>query len=191
MPRVLYVSTVAEGAYAHTSRQHAGDVIAALGQAAGAFTVTVTEDVSLLTAANLANYDAVVFFTAGELPIGADQKAALLQFVSGGKGFVGIHSATDTFYTWPEYGDLIGGYFENHPWDQAATIRVEDQVHRSTKHLGASFAITDEIYVKTRQPPGAAARGGSRPASSCVSTNWLDSPDSLDSLDSLVRNWMR
>jgi type 1 glutamine amidotransferase len=146
MPRVLYVSAVAAGAFAHDSRHHAGDVIAAIGQATGAFTVTQTEDVTQLTAANLATYDALVFFTAGELPINADQKTALLQFVSGGKGFVGIHSATDTFYTWPEYGDMIGAYFENHPWDQAATIRVEDQAHRSTQHLGASFAITDEIY---------------------------------------------
>jgi type 1 glutamine amidotransferase len=145
-PRVLYVSTVAAGAFAHESRHHAGDVIAALGQSSGAFTVTATEDVAQLTAANLATYDALVFFTAGELDISADQKAALLQFVSSGKGFVGVHSATDTFYTWPEYGDLIGGYFENHPWDQAATIRVEDQSHRATQHLGASFSIVDEIY---------------------------------------------
>src|SRR5689334_24767287 len=41
---------------------------------------------------------------------------------------------------------MIGAHFINHPWDQAATIKVEDQTHRSTKHLGASFVITDEIY---------------------------------------------
>jgi len=148
IPRVLYVSAVDPvTGFAHESRLHAGDVITALGQSSGAFAVTATEDLTLLNAPNLANYDAVVFFTDGELQIDANQKAALLQFVSSGKGFVGIHSATDTFRTtWPEYGDMLGGVFENHPWDQLATITVEDQTNRSTKHLGASFAITEEIY---------------------------------------------
>jgi type 1 glutamine amidotransferase len=146
VPRVLYLSTVAAGAFAHPSRTHAGEVIAALGQSSGAFSVTLSEDVAQLSPANLATYDAVIFFTAGELPIGDIEKNALLQFVSGGKGFIGIHSATDTFYTWPAYGDMIGAYFENHPWDRAASIRVEDQNHRATRHLGAAFTITDELY---------------------------------------------
>jgi type 1 glutamine amidotransferase len=145
IPRVLYLSHAA--GFAHESRQHAGQVIAALGQSSGAFTVTATEDVGTLTAANLANYDAVIFFTSGELPITDQQKAALLQFVSAGKGFIGVHSATDTFHdSWPEYKNLIGGEFETHPWTQLATIRVEDQAHRSTHHLGASFQINDELY---------------------------------------------
>ena len=63
------------------------------------------------------------------------QKAALLAFVAGGKGFIGVHSATNTFYTWPEYGALIGGYMANHPWvDIPATLRVEDTAHPSTAH---------------------------------------------------------
>ncbi len=144
VPRVLYLSHSA--GFAHVSRTHAGAVIAALGQSSGAFAVTQTEDVGQLTAENLATYDAVVFFTSGELPISPAQKTALLEFVSGGKGFIGVHSATDTFYTWPEYGEMIGGYFENHPWTELATIRVEDQTHRATRHLGASFDIDDEIY---------------------------------------------
>ena len=57
-----------------------------------------------------------------------------------------MHSATDTLYNWPEYGDLIGGYFQTHPWTQNVTIRVEDREHRATRHLGSSFAINDEIY---------------------------------------------
>jgi type 1 glutamine amidotransferase len=152
-PQILFLTAVGEGAFAHESRIHAGEVIASLGQATGAFTVTRGEDLTQLTSTNLAHYDAVVFFTAGDLNIDANQKAALLQFVSSGKGFVGVHSATDTFHgqpnpanAWPEYSDMIGGIFETHPWDQAVTIKVEDQTHRSTRHLGASFSITDEIY---------------------------------------------
>ncbi len=33
-----------------------------------------------------------------------------------GKGFVGIHAALDTNYKWPEYGEMIGGWFDQHPW---------------------------------------------------------------------------
>ena len=46
----------------------------------------------------------------GELPMDALQEAALTGFVRAGGGFIGVHSATDTFYMWPEYRDLIGGW---------------------------------------------------------------------------------
>jgi type 1 glutamine amidotransferase len=142
--RVLYLSHSA--GFVHESRIKAGQVITQIGQATGAFTVTTTEDPGLINAANLANYEAVVFYTSGELPFSDAQKTALLQFVATGKGFIGLHSATDTLYNWPEYGDLIGGYFQTHPWTQGVTIRVEDREHRATKHLGSSFTIGDEIY---------------------------------------------
>jgi type 1 glutamine amidotransferase len=143
-PRVLYLSHSA--GFVHDSRVHAGQVITQLGQSTGAFTVTSTEDPAQINAANLANFDAVVFFTSGELPFNDAQKAALLSFVRSGKGFVGFHSATDTLYNWPEYGTLIGGYFQTHPWTQPVTLRVEDRNHRATRHLGSSFTINDEIY---------------------------------------------
>src|ERR1700747_2411035 len=53
-------------------------------------------------------------------------KTALLNFVRSGRGFLGVHSATDTFYTWPDYLELVGGYFNGHPWHQAVTIEVVD-----------------------------------------------------------------
>jgi type 1 glutamine amidotransferase len=144
VPKILYISHAA--LFAHESRYHAGDVLIALGQSSGAFTVTSTDDVSTLTAANLANYDGLAFFTSGELPITGSQKAAILQFVSAGKAFIGLHGAADTFYAWPEYGVMLGGYFENHPWTEDITINVEDQAHRSTRHLGPSFSIFAETY---------------------------------------------
>ena len=56
------------------------------------------------------------------------QKKDLLSFVhDDGKGFVGVHSAIDTFYKWPEYGEMIGGYFNDHPWGVFdAPVIVED-----------------------------------------------------------------
>ena len=78
--------------------------------------------------------------------VSAKSNLALIEFVRGGKGFAGIHSATDTFYKWPEYGELIGGYFDGHPWHEEITVRVEDEAHTITSDLGNQFVITDEIY---------------------------------------------
>ncbi len=82
----------------------------------------------------------------GELELSEQQKADFLDFVRSGKGFAGVHSATDTFYQWPEYGRMIGAYFDSHPWNQIVSIRVEDPIHQATAHLGATFQIADEIY---------------------------------------------
>lgn len=141
--RVLYLTQSA--AFAHPVLPHSEAVFTRIAKASG-LEVTVSRDASTLTAAALAEYDAVVFFTTGELPLDAAQKAALLAWVRGGGGFVGVHSATDTFYEWPEYLGLIGGYFDGHPWHQEVTVRVEDREHPATRHLGASFRIHDEIY---------------------------------------------
>ena len=144
LPRVLYVTQSA--GFAHPVLPLSEEVLPALGREHGAFEADVTRDASILTADLLARYEAVVFYTTGELPMDAGQQAAFLDFVRGGGGFAGIHSATDTFYEWPEYGALIGGYFDNHPWRQEVGVRVENQDHAATRHLGARFRISDEIY---------------------------------------------
>jgi uncharacterized protein len=142
--RILYVTQSA--GFKHDVLPLSAQILQDVGRRAGAFDVTATDDSSLVTRDALARYDAVVFFTTGELPMSADQKAALLEFVRAGKGFVGIHSATDTFYNWPEYGALVGAYFDGHPWHQTVTLRVEDGAHPTTSALPASFALNDEIY---------------------------------------------
>jgi uncharacterized protein (TIGR03437 family) len=88
----------------------------------------------------------VYFFTSGELPLSDQQKADLLEFVRQGKGFGGSHSATDCLYTWPEYGDMIGGYFDGHPWAQEAAVDVEDPQNPMVMHLAPSFRFTEEFY---------------------------------------------
>jgi hypothetical protein len=113
---------------------------------AGALEVVASEDLSLISAENLRDFDVLYFFTSGELALSDQQKADLLSFVGEGKGFGGVHSATDTLYTWPEYGDLIGAYFNGHPWAQEVSIRVEDPDHPTMRGLGSSFRISDEIY---------------------------------------------
>ena len=125
-------------------------ILKEIGERSGAFEVTATKDCSLISRDGLKQYDAVVFYTTGELPITDEQKAAFLDFIKSGKGFVGIHSATDTFYKWPEYGELIGGYFDQHPWHQDVTVKVEDNSHPATRHLDKTFQIkTRFINSKT------------------------------------------
>lgn len=106
-----------------------------LGKQTGLWDATLRTDSEALTkkkleynARNLTNFDAVVFFTGGDLEMDAQQKSDFLSFIhDDGKGFIGIHSAAITFVDWPEYGDMIGGYYDEHPWGTFdAPIVVED-----------------------------------------------------------------
>jgi type 1 glutamine amidotransferase len=122
-------------------------VMIEIGEKSGDFEAVCSQDSrKMITKENLASFDAVFFYTTGSLPLSPTQKADLLDFVRKGGGFGGTHSASDTFYDWPEYGKLIGGYFDGHPWHQKIRVVVEDKNHPATKHLGDSFEITDEIY---------------------------------------------
>ena len=105
-----------------------------------------TKDLAFLYPEELKKYDGVVFYTTGELPIGDAEKANLLAWIKSGKGFIGIHCATDTFYKWADYGDMIGGYFNEHPWHQEVKIKVEDPNTPATKGLPNPWVLNDEIY---------------------------------------------
>jgi type 1 glutamine amidotransferase len=76
---------------------------------------------------------------------------SLIDFLKSGKGFVGIHSATDTYYSWSEYGEMIGGYFDGHPWNAGTpvSIMVEkgQEQHPCCAHLeGGNLNFKEEIY---------------------------------------------
>src|SRR5205807_10410643 len=92
--RILYLTQSA--GFKHDVLPVSAQILESIGARSGAFSVTATEDPGLISRDGLSRYDAVVFFTTGELPMSDGQKAALLEFVRGGKGFVGVHSATDT-----------------------------------------------------------------------------------------------
>lgn len=94
-------------------------------------------------------FDALIFAsTTGELDLTNDQKRDMLSFVhDDGKGFVGVHAALDTNYKWPEYGEMIGGYFDQHPWMTfLAPIVNEDPTFPAVRHLPKAFSKYDEIY---------------------------------------------
>ena len=132
--------------YRHQVIPLSQQIVQQLGTNSGTFDVTSTEDISVFTSENLARYAAVIFYTSGEFPMSPAQKAALLEFVRLGGGFLGLHSATDTFYTWPDYLDLVGGYFNDHPWHQAVTIEVVEPGNPVVAFLGNSLQLEDEIY---------------------------------------------
>lgn len=145
--------------FQHDSVSHGLATIWKMGQESGLWDTYIRTDSQLLTkkklpgnAKNLDYFDALVFYTTGELDLDDSQKADLLSFVKDdGKGFVGAHSATDTFYKWPEYGEMIGGYFDGHPWNQfEAPVIVEDPNFPAMKAFPQRFTIMDEIYqIKT------------------------------------------
>ena len=119
--------------------------VQALGERHG-FAVEQTEDGAQLTDANLGRFAAVVFLSTTGDVLDATQQAALERFVRAGGGFVGVHSAADTEYEWPWYGQLVGAYFNSHPAIQPATVRVADATHLSTRCIPAVWSRTDEWY---------------------------------------------
>src|SRR5690606_24750671 len=90
-------------------------------------TQLLTKEKLGMNAKNLDYFDAVFFMTTGDLPLSEQQKADFLSFIrDDGKGFLGAHNATDTFYQWPEYGEMIGGYFDGRASNELdAPISVE------------------------------------------------------------------
>ena len=144
-----------EKGYRHESVSHAMATIERLGRESGLWNTWIRTDTEVLTkrkleynAKNLNDFDAVVFYTGGTLEISDQGKSDLLSFIhDDGKGFIGIHSATITFTDWPEYGEMIGGYYDEHPWGTFdAPIIVEDPTFPGMEHFPRSFVIRDEIY---------------------------------------------
>lgn len=142
--QILFVTHSA--GFRHDSIPVAVRALEDVGRRSSAFTVTATEDLTAISAAGLAPYDAVFFFTSGELALSDQQKRDLLAFVRSGKGFGGAHSATDTLYSWAEYGELIGAYFDGHPWVQEVSIDIEDPDFPGQRGQAPAFRVIEEIY---------------------------------------------
>lgn len=154
-PRKKVLAIGEEKGYRHEAVSHALATIERLGRETGLWDTVIRTDTEALTkkkleynAKNLNDFDAVVFYTGGTLEMDDSQKADFLSFVhDDGKGFVGIHSATITFTNWPEYGEMIGGYYDEHPWMTFnAPIIVEDSKFPGMSQWPPSFTIRDEIY---------------------------------------------
>lgn len=143
--------------FEHDSVSDAMAAIYNMGQESGLWDTEMRTDTELLTkkdlgmrnAKNLNYFDAIVFAsTTGELDMDDSQKADMMSFIKeDGKGFVGIHAALDTNYKWPEYGEMIGGWFDQHPWMTfEAPIINEDPSFPAVRHFPHAFVKYDEIY---------------------------------------------
>lgn len=129
-----------------------------LGQQTGLFDVHCTQDAAAdMTKENLKNYDIVMFYTTLDLPI---SRSDLEYFINDwlkqkGHGFMGFHSATDTYHNEPLYWEMIGGTFNGHPWGNRSmvTVTVDDPNFPASKPFGNEFQIRDEIYQYTHWQP--------------------------------------
>ena len=134
--------------YRHASIETGQQAIMDMGSREG-FAVDTTEDALAFTEENLSQYSAVVFLNTTRDVLSYPQQSAFERYIQSGGGFVGIHAAADTEYTWPWYGKLVGGYFESHPSNPnvlEATCNVIDHNHPATDSISGSFTKIDEFY---------------------------------------------
>ena len=137
--------------YRHESIPAGIQALSALAAAHG-WALSATEDAAQFSDAGLADYDAVIFLsTSGDVLDDAEQ-AAFERFIRAGKGFIGIHSASDTEYDWPWYGGLVGAYFREHPSIQPADIVVLDRENPATAALPNPWRRSDEWYAFQENP---------------------------------------
>ena len=164
--RVLAWADVRNG-YQHDSISHAVATIERLGRESGSYDTFIRTDSQLITkrpitfpagtgiatgeefnVRNLNDFDAIFFFGVREIDLSADQRADLLSFVKDdGKGFVAAHSAATAFFSWPEFGEMLGGRFDEHPWGIAdGTVVVDAPTFPAMRHFPARFVVRDELY---------------------------------------------
>jgi hypothetical protein len=122
---------------------------AAMGRKTGAYITDFSDDYNVFEPANLANYDAVVFNNTTQLKLPDTGRQALIEFVRKGKGLVGVHAATDSFYDWPEGAAMLGGLFDGHPWGAGGTwaFKLDEPEHPLNRAWGGKgFKLEDQIY---------------------------------------------
>ncbi len=133
-----------------------------LGRESGVFDMVIRTDSQLITKQpvtmsgstrpttnkNLNYFDAIFFYGVREIELTDQQKADLMSFVKEvGKGFVAAHTATTAFFSWPEFGYMIGARFDEHPWNVIdGTVIIDDLLFPAMKHFPKNSVIKDEHY---------------------------------------------
>ena len=159
--RVLAWGDVSQG-YQHDSISHAMATIERLGYETGTYDTIIRTDSQLITkhtvrgtdgqpllyAKNLNDFDAIFFFGVREIVLTPEQKADLLSFVrDDGKALIVAHSGATAFFSWPEFGEMVGGRFDDHPWGIIeAPVLVEDSAFPGMAQLPKTFNHVDEYY---------------------------------------------
>jgi type 1 glutamine amidotransferase len=140
-------------------------ILTEMGQRNG-FEVVCTKDGTVFDG-DLDQYDAIAFYTTGDLtqrdatdktpPMSPAGKEKLLRWIAAGKGFVGFHSATDSFHSKgpsrenqtevDPYIAMIGGEFIVHGEQQEALIRVASPDFPGVKAYGETRKLLEEWYT--------------------------------------------
>ncbi len=118
-----------------------------------AWIVDFTEDASEFVRILPTKRVVVFLSTTGDV-LNDEQQKQFEAWYRKGNGYVGIHAAADTEYSWSWYGTLVGGYFRSHPAIQKATVNIEDARHAITKGLPKTLERTDEWYDYKANPRG-------------------------------------
>jgi type 1 glutamine amidotransferase len=137
------------GGQIHDWRGIQPQLVEAIKGCAGVEITTAQEDLSILE--RLDPYDVLVFhYTVGSITDG--QRDSLSHWVASGKGFVGIHSAADSFRDDPDFRNFIGGYFVTHPRYRDYQVSVAKPDHPIMKGLEEEFVVKDEQYILDYDP---------------------------------------
>jgi uncharacterized protein len=140
----------------HGSTSNAMATFWNLGKESGVWDTELKTDTEWITkkapgseAHSLDYFDAIALVNnTGDWGLNDEQKQALVSFVhDDGKGLIAAHAALDANYNWPEYAEMLGGWFQAHPWGTFdAPIIVEDPNFPAMRHFPARFRLTDEMY---------------------------------------------
>jgi type 1 glutamine amidotransferase len=124
-------------------------------QASGYYQAEATDDPTVFNPDNLGRFQVVVFLmTTGDV-LDGEQQAAFEAWVAAGGSYFGLHSASDTEYEWPFYGQLVGAYFSRHPDLQQATVVIEAPDHPAIAGLPSPWRRRDEWYDFQTNPRAA------------------------------------
>jgi type 1 glutamine amidotransferase len=156
--RLLFLTHAA--LYKHASLAPAEAAVTEYGKSGG-FDVTTrqgykeepaTLDMSFLTPEYLAQFDGLMLMTNGNLPLSDLQKRAIVDYVRNGKALIGVHCASLTLYDYPEFGEVLGGYYRrsivpaNAVGTKIGVLKVEDRSNPATRTLGDSWSVAEEFY---------------------------------------------
>ena len=110
------------------------------------FDVVYFDDPGSFNDKNLAQFQVIIFLNTTGNILDSAQQRVMERFIRSGKGFVGIHSASDTHYGWEWYTKLIGRMFYVHPVIQTAKLKILDPKFPGLQGFADSKLWTDEFY---------------------------------------------
>ena len=161
--RLLIWADTRNGQAQHEFPSHAMAVIERLGRDSGLYDTIFRTDSEIISytpqkttggnasgGPSLGNVDAIFSLVHREAPLSDAQKADLLKFVrDDGRGFVTAHTGLTAFAAWPEFREMIGGYFGGHNIGYAGTLVVEDPGFPGAKAFPPRLEMQEEWYNLT------------------------------------------